>query len=200
MILQEHIVPDEKLALPDLNIKSGDLGYVDAFSIDVIYELSKESLKSQLDGARQIIVRCGTILTQSISLASASTAGIFYAFSDDKLVENLGFNVVLGSSFTALVLWIISAIYAAIGIRATGLSAVGIDITEAFKPNVLSRDARATKLWAITTLAGSHSKGDEASTRLAAILNRAVTLSVAAPIAAVMMGAALYFTAYFRLA
>ena len=109
----------------DLTLLPDEPGYISDESIDIILDLTKVGLTSQIEGARQMTTRCGSMLTQSVSLASASIGAACFGLSNASLTGILKPTAILATALTAAGLWTVSAVCCAAGIVGRDFGAPG---------------------------------------------------------------------------
>jgi len=160
--------------------------YVHPENVKLLLELTEDSLKSQIEGVRQMFSRLGTVLTQASALASASAAAVFWLITH-PIADRPA--CVIWALILAGLFWTTSGAFAVVGMAGAKFGAPGIDPKDGYKQDVLSQRVRDMRLWVIASHGGTLAKGQVASDRLRCLLNAAITLLVAAPLLSLAIAA-----------
>ena len=172
----------------DLGDDENQPDYVHPENVKLLLELTEESLKSQIEGVRQMFSRLGTILAQASTLTSVAFAAAFWLLTHPVTDRPAWMT---WATILAGMLWTGSGAIAVFGMVAAKFGAPGITLEDAYKQNVLSQSVREMQLWVIKSYGGTLATGQVASDRVRTLLNGAISLLVAAPAISLIVATAL---------
>jgi hypothetical protein len=158
VIREIRVWPDFELGDDDK-----DPNYIHPENIKVLLDLTEESLKSQIDGVRQMFSRLGTVLAQASALTSVAFAAAFWWLTHP--VSDRPAWITL-ATILAGVIWTGSGALAVFGMVAAKFGAPGISPEEGFKQDVLSQSVREMQLWVIKSHGGTLAAGQVSSDRV----------------------------------
>jgi hypothetical protein len=180
----------KEIVWPDFELGDDetDPNYIHPENIKLLLDLTEESLKSQIDGVRQMFSRLGTVLAQASALTSVAFAAAFWLLTHP--VSDRPAWITL-ATILAGVIWTGSGALAVFGMVAAKFGAPGISPEEGFKQDVLSQSVRDMQLWVIKSHGGTLAAGQVSSDRVGRLLNGSIALLVVAPILSIIAGAGL---------
>lgn len=171
----------KEISWPDFELGDDekDYNYIHPENIKLLLDLTEDSLKSQIDGVRQMFSRLGTVLAQASALTSVAFAAAFWLLTHP--VSDRPAWITLATILAGF-LWTGSGVLAVFGMVAANFGAPGISPIEGFKQDILSQSVREMQLWVIKSHGGTLAAGQIASDRLRGLLNGSISLLVLAPI------------------
>jgi hypothetical protein len=180
----------EEITWPDFDLGDDekDPNYVHPDNIKLLLDLTEESLKSQIEGVRQMFSRLGTVLAQASALTSVALGAALWLLTHPVSGRPAWITL---ATMLAGIIWTASGAFAVFGMVAAKFGAPGISPEEGYKQDILSQSVRDMQLWVIKSHGGTLAAGQVASDRVGKLLNRAIALLVAAPLLAIIAAAGL---------